>query len=534
MLSMITRAEHDKDAGEVWRKTVEEVEQGLMIGPLSAHDLNRAFGFGHWRAMPRFGTWQKGKLRPIDDALRNSLNATMCMSETLVCGTADFPLHVARAFALRLGPHVPMALGTDDIASAYRMIPSAHPMYTAVCLSEPGSGRASFFVMPGHNFGLACAPLNFNRLPELSTFAARVLLAVPADHFYDDSVVVDLAHSIHSSQGCLGDLHALLGIPFAPAKHVPGSPTAPYLGVLTDFSRLPAEGVMSMRLKPSRREKLLEALDAAIESRQLRPASAASLAGKLMFAILSVFGKVGRAALHELRAHADSRLAASPSDSMYVGDELLKTLAFFRSLVSGLPSMSVPALPPVESPLLVWSDAAFSRGDKLVPVPVSGCEAGLGFVVYSPYTGSYVHSDFVVPPGLLAALFKPHEQYVGILECLAAAAVAFSVPHLLADRLVFHYVDNQGSLSNLVSGSSADPDSRSIVYASALQLASLRARVWYEWVESEANIADLPSRRDFSFVHALPGPCGLPRSSQWVPMHFPGPIEAAVYGPSSL
>ena len=159
MLSMITRAEHDKDAGEVWRKTVEEVEQGLMIGPLSAHDLTRAFGFGHWRAMPRFGTWQKGKLRPIDDALRNSLNATMCMSETLVCGTADFPLHVARAFALRLGPHVPMALGTDDIASAYRMIPSAHPMYTAVCLSEPGSGRASFFVMPGHNFGLACAPL---------------------------------------------------------------------------------------------------------------------------------------------------------------------------------------------------------------------------------------------------------------------------------------------------------------------------------------------------------------------------------------
>jgi hypothetical protein len=228
MLGMVTRAKHDKDAGEVWRKTMEEVDQGLMIGPLSAHDLNKAFGFGHWRAIPRFGTWQKGKLRPIDDARRSLLNSTMCMTEALVCGTADFPLHVARAFALRRGPHVPLALGTDDIASAYRMIPSASPMYTIVCLCEPGSERASFFLMPGHNFGLACAPLNFNRLPELTTFAARMLLAVPTDHFYDDAVVVDLIPSIRSSQGCLGELHSLLGVPFAAAKHVAGSPTAPY------------------------------------------------------------------------------------------------------------------------------------------------------------------------------------------------------------------------------------------------------------------------------------------------------------------
>ena len=39
--------------------------------------FTEAFGFGAWRPIPRFGTWQKGKLRPIDDALRSKLNAAI-------------------------------------------------------------------------------------------------------------------------------------------------------------------------------------------------------------------------------------------------------------------------------------------------------------------------------------------------------------------------------------------------------------------------------------------------------------------------
>ena len=176
--------------------------------------------------------------------------------------------------------------------------------------------------------------------------------------------------------------------------------------------------------------------------------------------------------------------------------------------------------------MLVWSDASFSRGDKWLPVPESGCVAGLGFVVYSPYTGAFVCSAWVVPPPLLALLFRPHEQYVGILENLAAQAVAFSVPDILSHRLVLHFVDNQGALSNLVSGSSSDPDSRAIVFDSALQSSRLGARVWYEWVESASNIADLPSRGVFSFTGALLGADGVCCTSSWVPMRFSAAIEA--------
>ena len=38
----------------------------------------------------------------------------------------------------------------------------------------------------------------------------------------------------------------------------------------------------------------------------------------------------------------------------------------------------------------------------------------------------------------------------------------------------------------------------------SLTQARIRARVWYEFVPSELNIADLPSRGDFSYTTAYP------------------------------
>ena len=115
----------------------------------------------------------------------------------------------------------------------------------------------------------------------------------------------------------------------------------------------------------------------------------------------------------------------------------------------------------------------------------------------------------------------PHTQYIGILENLAAAVVAFSLPDVLREQLVLHFIDNQGALSNLVSGTSRDADSRRIVYASALQLARLSCRVWYEWVASAANIADLPSRDEFSFVSRMRDAQGQLSPSRFVRTVFP-------------
>jgi hypothetical protein len=301
---------------------------------------------------------------------------------------------------------------------------------------------------------------------------------------------------VDSGQLAMRRLHELLGVPFSDVKHVIAEESNIFLGVVSDFSELPSEGMVSMRVCPERRERLIETLQDAINSQILEPREAESLDGKLLFVMLSVYGVVGRAALAALRSHARGV-------SSEVTPSLMVALEFLHDFMYESPVFRVPALPPVECPVLVWSDAMFTRGDKRLAIPEAGCEAGLGFVVYSPYTGAFVHAEEQMPPSTLARLFKPHEQYIGILECWAAAAVATSVPELLRDRLVIHFIDNQGSLHNMLTAKSRDFDSARIVHGAASALMRLNARVWYEYVPSDANIADLPSRSEWSFVERL-------------------------------
>ena len=56
--------------------------------------------------------------------------------------------------------------------------------------------------------------------------------------------------------------------------------------------------------------------------------------------------------------------------------------------------------------------------------------------------------------------------------------------------------------------SSRDPGCAGMAHSTALLQARLRAKVWYEYVASAANIADLPSRGDFSFVRRMMAPVG--------------------------
>ena len=80
-------------------------------------------------------------------------------------------------------------------------------------------------------------------------------------------------------------------------------------------------------------------------------------------------------------------------------------------------------------------------------------------------------------------------------------AVAFShrpVPRSppLSDRPVMHYIDNQGSLYSVINGRSSDDDTNRLVFVSRLYYARARCDVWYDYVPSASNIADLPTRLD--------------------------------------
>ena len=84
------------------------------------------------------------------------------------------------------------------------------------------------------------------------------------------------------------------------------------------------------------------------------------------------------------------------------------------------------------------------------------------------------------------------------LEALAAVAAYSTYPKVIAGRKVIHFVDNTVALSALVHGYAKKPELAKSVNVLYLQMIALRARVFFEYVPSKANIADLPSREAFT------------------------------------
>ena len=69
---------------------------------------------------------------------------------------------------------------------------------------------------------------------------------------------------------------------------------------------------------------------------------------------------------------------------------------------------------------------------------------------------------------------------------------ASTFPDILT--MAMHFIDNQGALGVLAKGSSTDLSLTNMAHACAMDQLHLRCRVWFEYVRSAANIADLPSR----------------------------------------
>ena len=96
--------------------------------------------------------------------------------------------------------------------------------------------------------------------------------------------------------------------------------------------------------------------------------------------------------------------------------------------------------------------------------------------------------------------FVKKKQYIGQLELLAAVIPYYSMPELFAGRKVLHFIDNTAAVAGLTKGYSARVDSARIVHAFHAFNVGLTAEVWFEWVASKANIADWPSRGEFTYL----------------------------------
>eukprot|EP00965_Chrysotila_dentata_P068511 2264765-Pleurochrysis_carterae.AAC.1 len=114
--------------------------------------------------------------------------------------------------------------------------------------------------------------------------------------------------------------------------------------------------------------------------------------------------------------------------------------------------------------------------------------------------GQWSYADKISSASMLNA-FVEKTQYIGQLELLAATIAVYQpLPKTCKGRKMIHYVYNTGAVAGLVKGYSSMSDAAKIVHAFWVLACGLDISCWFEYIASEANVADLPLRGCFDFL----------------------------------
>ena len=485
------------------------VDKGFACGPFSYDECEQRFAADWWPARI-FPVAQASGVRACIHALESGHNDATSLEEALRCISPDWPARVAAAFAHFLGwdgAEWHMTVSTDDMVKAYWTFPSAEPQFTVSAIRS-ANGGAEYYAWFGFGFGFISAVNQFNRAPAWSTRVAQRIFAAPTAHYFDDLPTAEPEFARGTAKAAIWQVHRCLCLPLAAAKSVPplGEPprrSGVFLGVLSDFTALWATGVVYLSVPSERRQRVVGHILSALAAGSLAAGAAAKLAGKLVFVTGWAWGRFGRAAMQPLFARA-----ASKRSSASMSEPLRRALLFLAGLVAVVPPREV-RLRGTRRRAYVWTDACWEPGSKR--------KAGIGIVIFLVEERRWLYAECDCPDSVLAR-FVLRRQYIGQLELLAAVAAYFTFPDILADREVLHAIDNTSAIAALIKGYSRAVDSVRIIHAFYAFNLGLSTSAWFEYVATDANIADLPSRGDFELLESLGAerrPCRLPPLDAW-------------------
>ena len=170
--------------------------------------------------------------------------------------------------------------------------------------------------------------------------------------------------------------------------------------------------------------------------------------------------------------------------------DLRDALLFHKLLASVVPPRIVQISRCLVQPVRIYSDASFE--------PASPKPAKIGFVVFSSNSALQpIGMSACLSPDVINCLVD-RKQQITPCEALLSVIVPANVPHLLAGQDVVWYIDNQAACQALTKGSSSCGDVCAIATLAHLIFARLGCRVYFEYIESEANVSDGLSRLGLS------------------------------------
>ena len=238
----------------------------------------------------------------------------------------------------------------------------------------------------------------------------------------------------------------------------------------------------------SRREELIKFLDAVLKTGKLKKAEALKLRGRLQFASGNVFGRIAKSILSAVTAHAYY------CKSQELDDRTVLALTLHRQLLhDGRPRELRPTTGKVS---FVQTDACYDQVDGKVL-------AGIGAVLFDSEGKPLRYFSQKLSDEMVRTL-NPHDRKTAIYECefFALACSLLLWGDLMGGSAVI-YTDNNALGDSLISCNTSNGVGRTILVASLALEFNKQICPWYARVPTDSNLADGPSRLDFSRVRAL-------------------------------
>ena len=500
-----SRQKDDDLQAEVWKATMEEAEDELIIGPLTPDQVAKEVG-PLWVPARRFGIRQGDKVRPIDNFSEFLVNNAFGAEEKISLHGLDHVVAWSRAFLGSYKDNGEISLldnsGTRwngwfheswdkdswcdlsgrvaDLKSAYKQV-AVHPAHAAlsvIAVTDPVSGNVKLFRALALMFGETAAVYAFLRISRaLSTLASKLLDLVIVE-FFDDFTQIEPTSTAESAQVAIEDLFDLLGwkISMKEKKRLPFDKIFTSLGVEVDLSKS-VRGEITVQNKPGRVESIAAAISKIVKSDYMGFKDALSIRGRISYAEGQLFGRVAAPVCRMLSAYA------AVGKYRQLEPQLKQALMVVCEALSSAKPRRV-GLPDGSPPIIIFTDGA--------------CElecTSIGGILFDGTSQPEAFGAVMSKSTIESWASKVGQtQVIGQAEIFPVLVAKLTWAKKLAGRKAIYFIDNDSARLALVKAYSPVLASMQIIIQSVLWDGANDSRSWFARVPTESNIADGPSR----------------------------------------
>ena len=482
VVSKCRKSESEEENSKLREETLQEVQKGWIRGPYTEAQVDKQMGTKSWLCVRRFALKQGNKTRIIDDCKEPRLNTALTTPEKLqLMGVDHFinlALYVAECSKSHQSFNQTFQGRTLDLTAAYKNLacsPSTRWASVLVIPDQLGTGH-EFYISDALMFGSTAAVYAFNRCARGLWHLAVSWLKIPCTQFYDDFPCIETTASAKSSRLAFQAFLSLLGWATSdnPAKALDFSDVFKMLGVQVDLSSLHS-GSLIVSNTEQRRTDILTAINEIMADGFVEKSNAASIFGKLNFALSAIFG---RGAAPGLRILSQIASGSVPGKLDNFSRSALKSIVHF--LIHAKPR--TVSVQDDKKPLVLFTDAAYEQQ-----------RATYGLVLFAD-GNSYVSSS-EIPESIVTEWRRTvGEQVISQAELYPIVIAKNHWKHLFMNRRVLIFVDNEAARHGLIKMSSPSDASHKLIQMYYSIEAEFPSYTWMARVPSTSNPADWPSR----------------------------------------